>query len=277
MATFWQAWRRSAQALIAGWRGVPEIDPALWQQTLRTYPFLSALAPEDQDKLRTLCSLFLQQKEFHGAHGLQVSDAMALQVAAQACVPLLHWGPPERALRWYDDFVGIVLHPGPAVAQREAMDEAGVVHRYSEVLTGEAMQQGPVMLSWPDVAAGAHTAAQGTNVVIHEFAHKLDMRDGAADGCPPLPKGFMGAPSAKAARARWHATWAPAYEAFRERVILAERFGADWPWLDAYAATGPAEFFAVACEAYFVNRTRFAQEFVALVPLLEAFFEPERT
>ena len=60
-------------------------------------------------------------------------------------------------------------------------------------------------------------------------------------------------------------------------MILAERFGADWPWLDAYAATGPAEFFAVACEAYFVNRTRFAQEFVALVPLLEAFFEPERT
>jgi Mlc titration factor MtfA (ptsG expression regulator) len=82
----------------------------------------------------------------------------------------------------------------------------------------------------------------------------------------------MGTRSAKAARACWHAAWAPAYADFRERVILAERFGADWPWLDAYAATGPAEFFAVACEAYFVNRARFAREFATLVPLLDAFF-----
>lgn len=253
---------------------VPEIPAALWLQTLRRLPFLAALPLPDQAKLRALSALFLDDKQFHGAHGLQVTDAMAIDIAAQACLPLLHWGDAAQALGWYDDFVTIVVHPGEAVARRESMDEAGVVHHYTEVLAGEAMERGPIMLSWPHVAEGAASAGHGSNVVVHEFVHKLDMRSGQANGCPPLPAGFLGTHSARAAHEAWWAAWEPAYAQFREAVIKAERFGAEWPWLDAYGATAPAEFFAVACEAYFVNRERFALEFPGLVPVLDAFFRP---
>ena len=255
---------------------LPDISAQLWLQTLRRYPFLQALPLHDQGKLRALSALFLDRKEFTGAHGLVVTDAMAVSIAAQACLPLLHWGAPERALAWYDDFVGIVVHPAEAVARRQAVDAAGVVHHYDEVLLGEAMERGPVMLSWPAVDGAGQGGPDGqpvaTSVVIHEFVHKIDMRNGPADGCPPLPPGFMGTRDARAAHAAWRDAWEPAYEQFREQVIIAERFGGAWPWLDAYGATAPAEFFAVACEAYFVHRERFGQEFPTLLPALDAFF-----
>ena len=263
-----RAWNR----LRASVAPVPDISAALWLNTLGQYPFLAALTLPEQAKLRALAALFLQRKEFTGAHGLEVTDAMAVAIAAQACLPLLHLGEPRAALAWYDDFVGIVVHPGDALARRTATDEAGVVHHYHEVLLGEAMERGPVMLSWQAVQDAAHHSQRGANVVVHEFVHKMDMRNGPADGYPPLPAGFMGSTSARAARAAWHDAWAPAYAHFRERVIIAQRFGGERPWLDAYGATAPAEFFAVACEAYFVNRPRFAQEFPALLPLLDGFF-----
>ena len=65
-----------------------------------------------------------------------------------------------------------------------------------------------------------------------------------------------------------------AYDTFCEQVAMAQRFGAKPPWLDAYGATPPAEFFAVACEAYFVNRERFTQDFAALTALFDRFFKP---
>ena len=259
--------------------GPPPIPEGLWQATLGHYPFLARLAPAEQARLRRLAMHFLQRKEFTGAHGLQVSDAMAVAIAAQACLPLLHLGPPdapEQALHWYDDFVGIVVHPDDAVARREVMDDSGVLHAYDEVLAGEAMQHGPVMLSWPAVQRAGEHADAGYSVVIHEFVHKMDMQAGGADGAPPLPRGFMGAASARQAARHWQRTWAPAYERFREQVVLAERFGAPAPWLDAYGATAPAEFFAVACEAHFVQPERFAAEFPDLSRALRAFFGQDR-
>jgi MtfA peptidase len=85
----------------------------------------------------------------------------------------------------------------------------------------------------------------------------------AVHPCPQVSWARTG----RAAYEAWWSAWEPAYEHFRERVIMAER-----PWLDAYGATSPSEFFAVACEAYFVNRDRFAQEFPNLMPVLDAFF-----
>ena len=266
-------------ARLAAWLkrlGQPApIPDELWRAVVRSHRFLARLAPHELARLRRLAAHFLAQKEFTGAHGLRVTDGMALAVAAQACLPLLHlgsWQRPEKALALYDDFVGIVLQPGPAIAARERQDAAGVVHRYSEVLLGEAMQGGPVMLSWPDVAAADALAARGSNVVIHEFAHKIDMRNGPADGCPPLPAGFMGAQSARQARQRWHAVWQPAYERFCDALAMAERFGAPMPWLDAYAAHSPPEFFAVACEAHFSAPERFAQAHPDLAAALKAAF-----
>ena len=238
-------------------KAIPE---ALWLHTLRRYPFLAQRPPAELQQLCALAARFLRRKEFSGAHGLTVTDEMAVAIAAQACLPVLHLG-----LRWYDDFTGIVVHPGAMLARRKTTDSAGVVHHYREALLGEAMQGGPVTLSWQDVAGSGHSAEHGHNVVIHEFIHKIDMRDGAADGCPPLPS--------RKAHATWRAVMLPAYDVFCEQVARAERFGAERPWLDAYGATSPAEFFAVACEAYFVNRERFTQDFSALTALFDRFFK----
>lgn len=247
-----------------GWlrrRRAPELPEALWRATLARYPFLAERPEDDVRKLRALAAQFLAQKEFHGAGGLAITDEIALAIAAQAVLPVLHLG-----LRWYDDFVGIVVHADEVVARRTMADDSGVVHDWDEVLAGEAMEGGPVMLNWHDVAHAGTTAETGFNVVIHEFVHKIDLRDGAPDGCPPLPS--------RAAREQWLAVLQPQYERFREQVIVAERFGGDLPWLDDYGATAIDEFFAVACEAYFVNRRRFAAEFPELTALFDGFYLP---
>ena len=264
------------------------IPDALWRQTVAHHPFLAALDPPELQRLRLLCTHFLMEKEFHGANGLDVTDAMALAIAAQACLPLLHMhgvsGEPVRdplkLLDWYGDFVGIVVQPGAVVARRKTTDGAGVVHHYDEVLAGEAMDRGPLMLSWEDVAHAGESAQHGHNVVIHEFVHKLDMHDmqmgEAPDGAPPLPSGFLGARQRSEARAIWQRTMQDSFERFREAVSMAERFGGEPPWLDDYAAKDAAEFFAVTCEAYFVNRSRFETEFPELMPLYDGFFRPGR-
>jgi Mlc titration factor MtfA (ptsG expression regulator) len=248
-----------------GWlrKRAPErpIPDALWHDVEQRYPFLGARAERDVLRLRALASQFLATKEFHGANGFTITDPVALAIAAQAVLPVLHLG-----LDWYHDFVGIVVHPDEVLARRTLTDEHGIVHQYDEVLAGEAMEGGPVMLSWHDVERAGSSAAQGYNVVIHEFIHKIDMRDGVPDGCPPLPT--------RAAQQAWRAVMKTEYDAFREKVIIADRFGGEPPWLDPYGAEAIDEFFAVACEAYFVNRARFETEFPRLVPLFDSFFLP---
>ena len=250
--------------MFAWWRqrrAAPAIPEDLWQSVLATYPFLAQRPRDEHAQLRALAARFLQDKEFHGAQGLTITDEIALSIAAQAVLPVLHLG-----LGWYDDFVGIVVHPGEVVARRTQVDETGVVHAYDEVLVGEAMDQGPVMLSWHDVREAGTRFEDGYNVVIHEFVHKLDLRDGQADGCPPL--------GSRAARHAWLQGLTRAYDAFREQVIVAERFGGEPTWLDPYGAQAIDEFFAVACEGYFVQRERFAREFPDLAPLFDSFFKP---
>lgn len=246
-----------------GWwrrRTARPIPDALWSEALAAYPFLAKRPAQDLERLRELAARFLADKEFHGAQGLAITDSMAVAIAAQAVLPVLHLG-----LDWYDDFVGIVVHPDQVVARRTSQDEAGVVHEWDEVLAGEAMERGPVMLSWHDVRQAGESAAQGYNVVVHEFIHKIDMRDGEPDGCPPMPA---------RRRKAWRATIEVEYERFREKVVIAERFGGEEPWLDSYGAENVGEFFAVAGEAYFVNRAAFSAEFPALVTLFDGFFRP---
>jgi Mlc titration factor MtfA (ptsG expression regulator) len=250
-----------------GWlrrrRPAAPIPQALWDDVVLSFPFLARRPAEDLARLRELAGEFLATKEFHGAQGLVITDRIALAIAAQAVLPVLHLG-----LGWYDDFVGIVVHADEVVASRTTTDEHGVVHQWDEVLSGEAMEGGPVMLSWSDVANAGESAREGYNVVIHEFIHKIDMRDGAPDGCPPL--------RSAAARRSWLAVIEREYEAFREKVVIAERFGGKAPWLDAYGAESIDEFFAVACEAYFVNRPRFREDHAALLELFDSFFVPRR-
>lgn len=249
-----QRWQAHREAKVLARRAIP--DP-LWQLTLTRLPFLAQRSDADLAELRRLASLFLDQKEFTGADGLVVDDAMAVCIAVQAVLPVLRVG-----LAPYDGFVGIVVHPDEVVARREVMDDDGVVHAYDEVLAGEAMEGGPVMLSWRDVADAGETAASGYNVVIHEFAHVLDMGDGAADGVPPLP-------SAQARR-DWLAVLMPAYDRHGEQVVC----GYD-TLLDPYGAQGPEEFFAVASETFFVNPKELRAEHPDLYGLLARYFRQD--
>ncbi|MBC7481386.1 MAG: zinc-dependent peptidase [Rhizobacter sp.] len=235
-------------------RAIPE---PLWQLTLARFPFLSYRNAGDVARLRDMATLFLARKEFSGAHGLVVDDEMAVAIAAQACVPVL-----ELGLDWYDGFVGIVVHADAVVAQREFTDEAGVVHEYEEELSGEAMHGGPVMLSWVDVDEAGESSEVGYNVVIHEFAHVLDMRDGQADGVPPLPN--------RAAHDAWLSVLSDEFDAFCEHVDAEQD-----TLLDPYGAQAPEEFFAVAAEAFFVAPMGFQAEHPRLYTLLHGFFQQD--
>ena len=189
--------------------------------------------------------------------GLEVDDGMAVAIAAQACLPILWLG-----LSQYDGFKGIVVHPDVVVARREVMDEDGVVHHYDEELSGEAMEGGPVMLSWRDVADAGDSAAWGYNVVIHEFAHVLDMRDGVADGIPAL--------AGRAERTHWEAVL---QAHFAEHCAQVDD-GVD-TFLDPYGAEAVDEFFAVASEAFFVAPSDMRGEHPELYALLAGFYRQD--
>lgn len=252
MSLGWLArWRRWRQERTLARRAIPQ---ALWDLTLARFPFLALRSDDDLQRLREITTLFLADKEFAGMQGLVVDDAMAVAIAAQACLPVLHLG-----LACYDGFKGIVVHPDLVVARREVMDEHGIVHHYDEELAGEAMEGGPVMLSWRDVADAGDTAEWGYNVVIHEFAHVLDMRDGVADGVPLLHD--------RAARRRWLEVIEPEWEAFCARVDAGEE-----TLLDPYGAEAIDEFFAVASEAFFVSGREFRAEHPALYELLAGYY-----
>lgn len=233
------------------------ISNELWLETLASLPFLARWSVADLESLRRLTSLFLDEKEFSGAGGLEVTDAMAVRIAAQACLPVLRLG-----LQPYRSFVGIVVHPDEVVAKREVMDDDGVVHHYDEVLSGEAMEGGPLMLSWTDVHQAGESADWAYNVVIHEFAHVIDMGDGEPDGVPPLPGTEL--------RQRWRTVLEAEYDTFcrwtddgRDTV------------LDPYGATEVGEFFAVAVEAFFVASRDMREEHPELYALFVDYFEQD--
>lgn len=233
----------------------------LWKRTLVRYPFLRRRDPAQAAELRRLTSLFLDRKEFHAAGGLRLTDMMAVTIAAQAVLPVLKLG-----LTRYDGFVGIVVHPVPVLAARERPDDAGIVHAWDEVLAGEAMAGGPVMLSWHDVRSAGAGAREGYNVVIHEFAHVLDMEDGVADGAPLLPPGLD--------PGRWQRVMRDEYERFVAAVEAAEALGGETA-IDPYAAEAPEEFFAVASETFFVAPQRLATAHPALYALLREFYRQD--
>jgi Mlc titration factor MtfA (ptsG expression regulator) len=254
-------------------RRPPAIDDDLWREVLERFPFAAHLSADDLARLRALCEQFLRRKTISGAHEFPVTPQVRAAIAFQACLPALNLG-----LAGYDDFVEIVVYPAQFLVPRKQTDDAGVVHESVEALAGEAMDGGPVVLSWEDVAGGPQQ--YGTNVTIHEFVHKLDLADGEADGIPPLPA---------SRRRRWRETMERAYDAFCdeldriERTIprhvdpesaAADRWYASLP-LDPYAATDPAEFFAVSGEAFFVAPELLADAFPDWYRELAQFFRQD--
>ena len=172
------------------------LDEQTWRRALRRYPFTRSLSVDEQQRLRELTILFLYDKRFASTHGLQLTDSMRLQVAVQACALILNLG-----LDYYRGWSEIVVYPAGFVPRHQYTDEMGIVHQGDEPHVGEAWHNGPVILSWADVEHS--DAPDGVNVVIHEFAHKLDMLNGQANGFPPLP--------AEMSRQQWSAIFTHAY------------------------------------------------------------------
>jgi len=247
------------------------IDAPLWRRSTAAWLFMRGLPAADDERLRALCERFLGIKHFSGAHDLAISDEMRVRIAAQACILVL-----ELGIEWYEGWSEIVVYPTQFVPEREVVDEAGVVHLTRDPMAGEAWLGGPVILSYEDVALSGDEEARvaGYNVVIHEFAHKLDMRNGDPNGFPPMHDGM----SAKA----WRQAFSAAYEHFVARVEAAERLPArrsqaalDALPIDPYAAESPGEFFAVASEAFFETPELLAPAYPAVYDQLRSFYRQD--
>jgi Mlc titration factor MtfA (ptsG expression regulator) len=232
------------------------LDPALWRTTLERYACTRALSEDERCRLRDAVVLFLHHKRIHGAGGMAVRDDVRLAIAAQACMLVLNLG-----VGYFRDWVEIIVYPDEFVAQYEYLDAAGVAHQVEEPMSGESWERGPVILSWAD-AAGAGRGAPAYNVVIHEFAHKLDMRNGEANGFPPL--------HANMSRARWSDAFTSAYADFCDRLDS----GMDVA-IDEYGAESPAEFFAVASETFFESPAALLDAYPAVYAQLVEFYRQD--
>lgn len=247
MFSAFRRWRRQRAA------DRMQVAPAQWERIEQSLPFLDFLPPEDRPRLRRLALEFLADKEIHGAEGVNITNDILLSIALQACLPILNIG-----LDAYADWVGIVVYPGDFIIPRSVVDEDGVVHEYDDEVLGEAWEGGPVLLSWFDGAA----QPAGVNVVIHEFAHKLDMGNGEVDGYPTLP--------ADMSASDWAAAFQPAFDDFCRRVDDGEDL-----LLDPYGAEHPAEFFAVMSEAFFETPGLLKSDYPDVYTQLSRFYRQD--
>jgi hypothetical protein len=230
------------------------IPDNLWRESLAQLPYCLTLDADTQSRLRGQALRFLRTKTFEGAAGLRVTDAMRIHIALQACLLILNLD-----FDYYAGWHAVILYPGDFRAPREHVDEAGVVHSWHEELSGESWEQGPVILSWD--AAVAPTEAR-TNIVLHEFAHKLDMRNGVADGCPPLPQ--------ELSKAAWAHDFQTAYT-----ELCTTRDRGEPANIDDYAAESPAEFFAVMSEVFFLEPAAIQSDYPAVYRQLVSFYRQD--
>jgi len=233
------------------------IPDDLWRESLEALPFLAIYTESELSRLRERVVLFLNDKSIVAASGFEVTPLMRAMIAIQACVLVLNLDH-----RFYDGWENVIVYPDEFITNLEYEDEAGVVHRRAEPLAGEAMPGGPVVLSWPDIEASTDWSATGMNLVIHEFAHKIDMKNGEANGFPPLPPEMP--------RRGWQRTMTEAYDDFRRRVEKGEDTA-----IDPYAAESPAEFFAVLSEVFFADPTLLRMEYPKTYQLFTQFYRQD--
>lgn len=223
-----------------------------WQKAFQTLPLLHRLNQQELAKLKRLAIFFLHYKAFEGIGQFEITTYMKLIIALQACLPILNLG-----LDWYEGWISIIVYPGAFSRLQNETDEYGIVHEGRANLSGESWQQGPVILSWED--SQNPEPSEGRNLVIHEFAHKLDMKNGRANGFPPLHKGM----SAQ----QWSQVFNQAYNDFVRRLEQNEPIP-----IDSYAATSAAEFFAVFTELFFERPAVLQQYYPKVYELLVKFY-----
>lgn len=229
--------------------------PRAWREILRRrMPAFARLPADLQLQVKKHVQVLVAEKPFIGCAGLVVTDEMRVLIAAQAALLLLN-----RQADYFGNLRQVLVYPGAFVVEREHADGSGLTHATRRALAGESWQQGQLLLSWDDVVAGAADPDDGHNVVIHEFAHQLDQERGRANGAPWLGR--------RDSYPTWARVLSAEYEALRARLARGED-----GVIDAYAATDPAEFFAVVSEHFFEQPAALAAAHPALYGELARLF-----
>jgi hypothetical protein len=223
----------------------------------RNVPYYRFLPADDRAELEGLVQIFLSEKRFEGCDGLEMRDEIRLTIAAHACVLLLH-----RDTEIYPLLQSVLVYPHTFVAPLEERAPGGIVIEDFEEREGESWDTGALILSWDDVLESIANPHDGYNVVFHEFAHQLDDEAGIADGAPKLKKRSM--------YDAWSRVFAAEYQALAENI---ERHRPTV--LDEYGAESPAEFFAVATEAFFGVPAELKKRHPALYEQLRLFYEQD--
>ena len=234
------------------------IDDGIWKQVMASSPLFDNMSDAAKDRLRDLATRFLIEKRFFGAQGFLIHPSVSASIAAQACRLVLHIG-----LEQFAPFRTVIVYPGSFVAEREEEDELGIVHRGYEELDGESMEQGAVVLAWSE--AQPSQEPRTSNVVMHEFAHKLDEANGSQNGVPILHPEMN--------PTHWQLALRGAYTRMVEQSQRAVAEGRVEPsTVDDYATTNPAEFFAVCVEYFFLAPEYLAQNLPTVFEQFCAFF-----
>ena len=227
--------------------------PAAWQSVLEvSVPLYRRLPLKDRDELHGHIQVLLAEKHFEGTAGLEVTDRMRLIVAAQAAILLLH-----RSTDCFPKLVSVLLYPGEYSVQEEVEADDGLIDEIDEARVGESWQTGTLILSWEEVERDLASDLQ--NVVLHEFSHQLDAESGETNGAPILPDREL--------RRRWAEAMSDAFERLTDAVDRNEE-----TLLDPYGAEDPAEFFAVATEAFFLRPIELEKEEPELYAVLRECF-----
>ena len=207
--------------------------PPDWIQILKKNVSIYSLLPQNlREELHGRINIFLDEKEFIGCAGLQISNEIRVTIAGNACILLL-----KRDKRCFPRFTTILIYPDTYVSREVKSDGLVVVHEES-VRAGESWYRGPVVLSWADVMRGSLNNSDGHNVVLHEFAHKLDEENEIMNGLPVLRDSSH------------YAEWAEVLSKEFDSLLIRVDRGTN-SVIDAYGAVSPSEFFAVATESFF--------------------------
>ncbi|KFD21511.1 DgsA anti-repressor MtfA [Yokenella regensburgei] len=216
-----------------------------WEQAL-AIPVLANLTDEEQDKLVQLAERFLQIKRLVPLQGLELAAEQQARIALLFCLPVL-----ELGIEWLDGFHEVLIYPAPFVVDDEWEDDIGLVHSQRVVQSGQSWQQGPIILNWLDIQDSFD--ASGFNLIVHEVAHKLDTRNGdRASGVPLIALREV---------AGWEHDLHAAMNNIQDEIDMV---GESASSIDAYAASDPAECFAVLSEYFFSAPELFAPRFPAL-------------
>jgi len=235
----------------------PEEWNEILVQNVAHYP---ALDENEASRLRDFVQIFVAEKNWEGCGGLEMSDEIRVTISAQA--GLLVLGLPHQ---FFKNVRTVLVYPTTIITPDRplrAFELPGEVKRVGIPILGEAQLRGPVLLVWDAVKQNARHPDRGHDVVYHEFAHKLDMLDGAADGTPVL--------ASREALARWVDVCAREYNDLRTSVSRNKK-----TFLNAYGATNEAEFFAVATEQFFNMPRAMLKEEPALYAVLRDFYHQD--